>query len=54
LRAHIGDLQFAHHQPQLLDRAGSTGATVTYESGGLVVPFAIQKSSAFFSAPEVP
>src|SRR5207253_6062378 len=43
LEAHGGHLHFCQVQPQLLDRACSTGAAVANEAGRLVVPLGKQK-----------
>ena len=43
LVADVGDLQLAHHQAQVLDRAGAADGAVADEAGGLVVPLGEQE-----------
>lgn len=43
LVADIGDLEFAHHQSQVLDGSGATDAAVADEAGGLVVPLLVEE-----------
>jgi hypothetical protein len=43
LRSHVRNLDFAHHQPQVLYRSDATSAAVSDKSRRFVVPFAEEK-----------
>src|SRR5262249_35813165 len=39
LRAHCGDFEFAHDQPQILDGPNAAGTSIADKTGSFVIPF---------------